>query len=186
MPRRKVLSIEQVLAWADAHRDATGRWPTAASGCIAGVPDETWASINDALRRGLRGLPGGGSLPDLLAEHRGKPERQRKAPLTEEEVLAWADAHFRRIGRWPNAISGPVLDAPGESWHALNLALGTGHRGLPGGDSLARLLDRHRRKRETGMDGSGDNRTPRKRPTSGRAACHGRATPVRSARPTES
>jgi hypothetical protein len=59
--------------------------------------------------------------------------------------LAWADAHHARTGRWPHRYSGLVLEAPGESWDRINGALREGHRGLPGGDSLAKLLDRHRR-----------------------------------------
>jgi hypothetical protein len=62
-----------------------------------------------------------------------------------EQILAWADAHHGRAGRWPHNRSGPIPEAPGESWNAVNLALYLGRRGLPGGDSLAKLLDRHRR-----------------------------------------
>jgi hypothetical protein len=65
-------------------------------------------------------------------------------PLTVEQILAWAEAHHARTGKWPHAKSGPVVDAPGETWNGVNLALEYGHRGLPGGDSLARLLNRHR------------------------------------------
>jgi hypothetical protein len=38
-----------------------------------------------------------------------------------------------------------VLDAPGETWSGLNSALRLGTRGLPGGDSLHRLLRREGR-----------------------------------------
>jgi hypothetical protein len=37
-----------------------------------------------------------------------------------------------------------VVDTPGETWNAINFALEQGYRGFPGGDSLARLLNRHR------------------------------------------
>jgi hypothetical protein len=37
-----------------------------------------------------------------------------------------------------------VADAPGEVWVNINGALKGGFRGLPGGDSLAKLLKRHR------------------------------------------
>jgi hypothetical protein len=67
--------------------------------------------------------------------------------LTVGQILAWADAHRRRTGRWPTAASGPVTDAPGETWRALNNALYFGRRGLRGGDSLPRLLVRHGRLR---------------------------------------
>lgn len=66
-------------------------------------------------------------------------------PLTEALVLVWADAHRARTGRWPSAKSGPVLDAPGEKWWNIEQALYAGVRGLPGGGSLAKLLDRGRR-----------------------------------------
>jgi hypothetical protein len=63
-----------------------------------------------------------------------------KPTLTVEQVLAWADAHKARMGRWPSALSGPVIGVPGETWGALETALREGHHGLPGGDCLARLL----------------------------------------------
>jgi hypothetical protein len=65
---------------------------------------------------------------------------QRRPPLTEAQVLAWADAHRARTGRWPSAQSGAIADAPGETWQAVNRALARGGRGLPGGASLAQLL----------------------------------------------
>jgi hypothetical protein len=37
-----------------------------------------------------------------------------------------------------------VAIAPGETWVAIDAALAHGHRGLPGGDSVARLLARRR------------------------------------------
>jgi hypothetical protein len=66
--------------------------------------------------------------------------------LTVAQILAWADAHHAHNGRWPSAISGPVSEAPGESWQAIDSALHRGWRGLPGSDSLARLLVRHGRR----------------------------------------
>jgi hypothetical protein len=66
-------------------------------------------------------------------------------PLTVEQILAWADAHHERTGRWPTHDSGPVAEAPGETWGRVNSALYEGHRGLSGRDTLARLLGRHRR-----------------------------------------
>ena len=63
--------------------------------------------------------------------------------LTVAQILAWADAHFARTGEWPSANTGLVAGAPGQSWAAIDEALRRGGRGLPGGDTLARLLDRH-------------------------------------------
>jgi hypothetical protein len=69
---------------------------------------------------------------------------QRRVPLTVEQILAWADAHRARTGGWPRIGSGPIADAPGENWNAVDTALRVGCRGLPGGDSLPRLLAEHR------------------------------------------
>ena len=73
-----------------------------------------------------------------------KPVCRNCPPLTVEQILAWADAHHARTGRWPHTKSGPVEGAPGEAWGNIDNALRLGRRGLPGGDSLARLLDRRR------------------------------------------
>jgi len=149
---RPTLTVEQILAWADAHRARSGAWPTAASGPVRDAPVETWTGIDQALRSGLRGLPGGGSLARLLAECRGKRLPARGLPLTVEQVLAWADAHHARTGRWPTRTSGPVLDAPAENWANLNQALNEGYRGLPEGWSLPRLLEERRGVRRWGRE----------------------------------
>lgn len=41
-------------------------------------------------------------------------------------------------------LSGPITDAPGETWLAAAMALRYSRRGLPGGSSLARLLAERR------------------------------------------
>ena len=139
------LSLTQLLTWADRHRRLTGRWPTAASGPVAAAPGETWQALNRALVRGSRGLPGGSSLAAVLAEHRGRRNKAAAPPLREEQILLWADRHYRRTGRWPTAASGGVAEAPGENWKALASALYAGNRGLHGGDTLRRFLLRHGR-----------------------------------------
>jgi hypothetical protein len=139
------LTIEQILAWADAHYARTGRWPTRLSGTIPGTRGETWCAVNVALSHGRRGLPGGSSLPRLLAEHRGVPNRLARGPFTIEQVLDWADAHFERTGRWPNTCSGPVAELPGVTWNTIHKWLVKGRFGLPGGSSLRRLLQAHGR-----------------------------------------
>jgi hypothetical protein len=70
---------------------------------------------------------------------------RHRPPLTVGQILAWADAHHACTGEWPSAGTGPVAGAPGEKWVHLDRALRDGLRGLPGGDSLSRLLDRRRR-----------------------------------------
>ncbi len=141
---RGSLTIERILAWADAHHAATGRWPTSwSSGAVRGESGETWPSIDDALREGRRGLPGGTSLAQLLAEHRQAPNIYTEPPLSAEQILAWADAHRAATGRWPSSQSGAVLHAEGEHWGSIDTALREGYRGLPGGQSLGRLIREH-------------------------------------------
>jgi hypothetical protein len=60
--------------------------------------------------------------------------------LTEEQILVWADAHYKRTGQWPRSDSGPIEDAPGETWRQIAGALKAGVRGLPRVTSLVRLL----------------------------------------------
>ncbi len=141
---RPELTIEQILAWADAHREATGEWPVEDSGPIRSADGENWKAISGALAKGSRGLPGGSSLARLLAEHRGARNPKDLPRLTVEQILAWADAHREATGRWPTSLSGPVAEGSEETWATVNQALSGGYRGLPGGSSLARLLAEHR------------------------------------------
>jgi hypothetical protein len=148
--RRPRLTHEQILSRADAYRRRTGRWPTQRAGAVPGGRGLTWVAIAQALREGLRGLPGGDSLAALLARERGAQPasgRYHRRRLTAADILRWAEAHHRRTGRWPHAASGPVLDVPDETWGALNQALLWGRRGLPGDSSLSRLLAPLRGKR---------------------------------------
>jgi hypothetical protein len=138
------LTEKQILAWAEAHRLRTGEWPKVQSGPIAGAPGETWLAVDSALREGLRGLPGGDSVARLLARRRGARYKALAPRLTERKILRWADEHRLRTGQWPGQTSGPVCGEPGETWGAIQRSLLMGQRGLPGGDSLARLLSRRR------------------------------------------
>src|SRR5262245_15806480 len=105
MPRwdKSPLTVEEILAWADAYRRLHGRWPASrCGGPVPGAPGLTWEALNVALRDGWRGLPGGWSLRLLLAERRDAPDgrsRPRKpgkraevARLREQENLT-----FRQI-----------------------------------------------------------------------------------------
>jgi hypothetical protein len=138
------LTVGQILAWADGHQRRIGRWPAIDSGPIAEAPEETWRRIDSALRMGLRALPGGSSLAQLLARRRGARNHSRLPRLSVRQILIWADAHYRRTGAWPTYKNGDILEARGETWGAVQAALQMGRRGFPGGDTLARLLARER------------------------------------------
>ena len=141
---RPLLYIGRILKWADAHRRRNGDWPRRDSGRVAKAPDEKWMYIDQALRKGLRGLRGKSSLAQLLAEHRGRRNRKRLPRFTLRQIVAWADAHHRRTKRWPISSSGRIADAPGETWWAVDMALRKGLRGMTGGSSLAQLLTSRR------------------------------------------
>jgi hypothetical protein len=141
MPRRPPLTVSQILSWCDAFHARTGGWPRTSTTDRTNLPQGlSYRKIDNALRLGLRTLPGGSSLAQLLDEHRGVRNKQGLPPLTREVILAWADQHRERTGSWPNENSGPVLAAPGEIWANVNAALREGLRGLPVGSSLALLI----------------------------------------------
>lgn len=141
---RPLLDVRSILKWADAHHRRLKRWPTAYSGRIYGAMDETWRRVDSALRLGLRGLPGGSSLSRLLEEERGVRNLGHLPNFTIQQILTWADIYFRRHKSWPTTESGPIPEAPGEKWKAVDYALRVGRRGLPGGSSLAQLLETRR------------------------------------------
>ena len=137
------LSVAQVLAWADAHHNRTGQWPTTESGPIQEAVGESWKNVGAALVQGLRGLPGGFSLAQLLAQERGVRNPAATPSLTEKKILQWIKSHYELTEKWPHQTAGPIADAPGETWTAVEIALSRGRRGLPGGSSLAKLLAKH-------------------------------------------
>jgi hypothetical protein len=130
-----------ILRWADDYHRRTGNYPKHNDGPILGT-QETWSGVENALIKGRRGMPGKGSLAKFLTRHRGVRNKSDLPSLTVDQIKAWAEAHHTRTGSWPTAHSGKIHDAPGESWSAVHSALTSGLRGLPGGDSLARLLER--------------------------------------------
>src|SRR5262249_32897908 len=93
------------------------------------------------------GLPGGSSLAQLLTAERGVRNRKGLPPFTQAQIVRWARDHRARRGEWPTQDSGPVEEAPGETWKEVNHALRDGRRALPGGPSLAQLLAERRGKR---------------------------------------
>lgn len=138
--RTSKLSIRQILRWADDHYRRAGRWPNEKSGAIPKTAGETWCRVRWALKHGQRGMSKGLTIGKLLAMHRGVRNRQSIPKLTVRQILRWADAFFSKHGTWPSATSGAIDGAPGESWQAINVAIKSGGRGLPGGSTLAKLL----------------------------------------------
>jgi hypothetical protein len=138
------LTVDKILGWADAFHKQHGRWPRQSDGLVAGELTQTWTAVDTALRVGLRGLPGGSSLSQLLAKHRGHRHRLLTPRLSVNLILRWADSHHRQTRQWPHRHSGAVLDAPEENWAAIDAALHVDSRGFRGGKSLAGILARRR------------------------------------------
>ena len=78
---------------------------------------------------------------DIVTQQK-KPLDGRPMDLNVRQILAWADRQHRSTGEWPKATSGKIIGVPWDSWLAVDAALRHGFRGLPGGDSLARVLRR--------------------------------------------
>lgn len=113
-------------------------WPSRESGKIAGT-QETWRTVDKALKRGSRGRSDKSSLADFLFQHFGVRNTARLLPLRKSQILHWCDEHHKRTGAWPTAKSGRVYGTA-EKWMNVDAALMLGLRSLPGGSSLARLL----------------------------------------------
>jgi hypothetical protein len=138
------LTFGQILKWADEFHLRSRAWPNLHSGRIPGALGETWRKVDNALRLGLRGLPGKSSLALFLTERRGARTQASLPRLNTAQILVWADSHHASTGKWPKDWSGFIPEAPGECWHAVDRALRAGVRGLQGGSSLARLLAEQR------------------------------------------
>lgn len=135
-------TIDQILKWADAHHQRTGRWPRNTDGFIPGTRGETWNAVEMALSHGQRGLPGGTSLACLLAERRGTINRMAQPPLSVDQIRQWIDCFHREHGFFPSSQSGEIPGAKGETWLAVDKALRSGRRGLRK-SSLIKFLQRH-------------------------------------------
>jgi hypothetical protein len=141
------LTSEEIIGWVEDHKKRTGEWPSIRSGEVLNQPEENWASISQALRVGIRGLPKGSSLAKLLYEKKNVLIGRSLPPYKIKEILAWADEYRSQTGEWPTIGSGEIPNKKGETWQKIEGALSKGRRGLPGGSSLAKLLKERRNKR---------------------------------------
>ena len=148
-PEKPDLSEATIIAAAKKCLDCTGKLPSQHSGDASGhfgFP-ETWVSVDKALRKGSRGLPGGSALPKLLIAHGLKSE---KPDLSEATIVEAAQVYLSRTGKLPGASIGDTTIDFGfpETWVSVDQALRVGVRGLSGGSSLSQLFIRHGLKSE--------------------------------------
>jgi group I intron endonuclease len=138
---KKNLTKDKIWEAAKSWYNHNGEWPSERTkGKIPELPNENWSILDHALVRGLRGLPGGSSLPQLLAS-RGISNRCSKKDLTEDQVWIAAQNWYTITGRWPTQhTKGEIPGLTGENWDLVSHALINGFRGLPGGSSLPKFL----------------------------------------------
>ena len=139
------LTAETILAWADAHRLRTGKWPTSLSGRIPAAPNENWQLVGRALRGGLRGLPGKSTLIRFLAangrtRHSDVVRRRRRGaaatgPVGVEELAAGTVDSFVVMG--PEIVALGLQQVGGEPFAAVAVEIGQGRGHGRGGDSAA-------------------------------------------------
>lgn len=145
-----ILTEPIIIKSCDEHYKLTGKWPHARTkGSVPGLPDETWSSIDESIRGGLRGSINKGelSLARLLEKIRNKVNNLNKPKLTDRLILSASDEYHKLTGNWPSANNkDSVPRLPDETWRKINEALTKGFRGLPGGSSLSNLLEEHGRK----------------------------------------
>ena len=125
------LSLKRILAWADAHlthKEAAEE----ILGTDRRLAGRAMGFDRQRCCAGIAGLPGGASLAHLLARtHRGARHRLKQPRLTVEQIWQWAVLYFQRVGRRPAYASGPIAEAPGETWNGVEGAFRQGRRGLP-------------------------------------------------------
>lgn len=86
--RQLPLTILQILTWACAHRDLTGKWPTRDSGSVVSAKFETWLRVDHSLRDGLRGLSGVGA-GQVVRGQTQSPNWESEAPTAAPPSAAW-------------------------------------------------------------------------------------------------
>ncbi|MDO8565192.1 MAG: DEAD/DEAH box helicase family protein [bacterium] len=138
------ITVDEILNWADFYYKSHKEWPTRKSGEVKQSGGVSWEAVDTFLVQGIRGLPGNSSLAKLLSEKRGVRNIGDLKSLYLHKILKWADHHYKRTGKWPKRNSGKVLMEENENWKNIDYSLIEGRRGLSGGSSVAKLLEKNR------------------------------------------
>ncbi len=136
-------NVPQILGWCDTYFNRHQRWPRQANWyeVIPGTLGEKWAYVDHALQHGLRGLPGGSSLAQVLSNQRGIRNTGKLPHLTVRQIRKWASTYRQQHSRWPQCRGcGMIAGTNGETWFNIDQVLRKGMRGLPSGQSLAIVL----------------------------------------------
>lgn len=108
---------------------------------------KTWAAMDSYSRshykKGL--LDWRNELKSEFNEKTKYNFQNKKAPLTHEIILYHASLHYKEHEKLPPVSSNDPIETmdDGTTWNAVNVALYTGNRALPGNDSLMKLMKRN-------------------------------------------
>lgn len=142
------LEETQIIDWAKQHIAAYGKKPGKHTGIVEFAEGEhkgvTWAAIDIALKKGMRGLPGKSCLVKLIKEKLGIRSYHNPPALPTQLIIDWITSFINKHDRKPNKLDGPIEFAEGEylgeTWSSIDMALWRGGRGQPGKSSLASLI----------------------------------------------
>lgn len=140
------LTVAQIVKWMRLFRDKEARWPAQYDTTVwesprtdvwVAVENESWTRLDDALRRGLRGLEAhkGSSLAKVKKQH----NLRDTILFTPILLKRWIRLYHQKEHAWPS-IDSPAIwvhephegwqVVEGESWRKVNQALIHGTRGL--------------------------------------------------------
>lgn len=142
------LDETQIIDWVKKHIEQYGKKPGKHTGAVEFAEGEhkgiTWAAIDIALKKGLRGLPGKSCLVKLIKEKLGIRSYHNPPALPTQLIIDWITLFINKYERKPNMSDGNIEFAEGEyageTWSGVNAALWRGGRGQPGKSSLASLI----------------------------------------------
>lgn len=152
---KALLSEELICSWIKKYIDKHNKKkPTQKSGVVEFVENDyqgiTWLDINNCLKKGLRGLPGGITLPAFIEKKFGMKGRKVSTfRLSEELICSWIKKHIdtHDKDKKPTKRSGIIEFAEGDyyglTWGSVDSALHRGSKGLQGGTSLADLIEKN-------------------------------------------
>jgi hypothetical protein len=138
------LTKEIIINWVRSYIDKHKRKPYKSDGIVEFAEGEfkgiIWNSINSALNRGNRGLPGNSSLSDLIEENFDIKNPKNAPQLSENSICDLIQTFIDLYERKPQSTDENVPGIEGLSWANIDRRLREGSYGLPGGSSLAQLI----------------------------------------------
>lgn len=135
------LTIDQVLAYIDTFYERYGKWPMVTSEPVDGMTFG-WKSLDSYLRAGLRGLPSGLSVANVLEKYRGVQNIYNQRPLTVKWIVKEMRRHNELTGHYPTQASGKI-HLTGETWAGVEIALARCIRGIEEKSSIAKLREQY-------------------------------------------